>query len=465
MCLPEYTRKLENELSQYTVEIVKNKCKYSWLFWLAPTCYRDAEGEIFWHPYSDKKIYKILLFLRLITSVIKGINKFINSKYGSVTFYNNESKSFGLIPKLLTRRKYYSSYIDDKQANSLDWIVFNQNKKRTISLVDKYYLLTICFRLILDIIVAVVKLSNISFNSKYVATLLNLEWILSLRWVHYYYLDIDIRKIFISKHYEIVFCVHEMHPHARILWRISNQYECKSITMQHASIHRNRLWLFYMRNELSVSPPLPKVFCVYSNMIKNEIVKYYNDDVDIVVASSLRFNYLRDLYVQNELRSDVVKKITLVSSVSWMDIEVVLRIMEKVKFINSILREGIKIVYRPHPTAKPTFGQKKRIKRLLRNKIINLDKDELVDSIHCSDLVMGCNTFTLLEANIAGTPSLSVNIKQDFVYFPFPYVKVVDLNDLELDTVISTVREFNKDVRDSTYNYLCSSKDGLNITY
>ena len=87
-----------------------------------------------------------------------------------------------------------------------------------------------------------------------------------------------------------------MHPYSRIVYGVTEACNAKSITLQHAFIHKTRL-LFNLR-EKSLQKFLPSNFYVWCNEAQDHLLQFGWPKIRIKFCATERFSYILILKIK-----------------------------------------------------------------------------------------------------------------------------------------------------------------------
>jgi hypothetical protein len=217
--------------------------------------------------------------------------------------------------------------------------------------------------------------------------------------VNKWMLALKIRGIIESSSPEEVFCVHEMHPHSRIAWGEARRFHIPTVTIQHASIVRSKLWYFPTREELVSGLATPNKMAVFSEDVRDLFTSFFPEDTLYPLACGPRFTKWQSISTNALPQTVDGRPILFAGSLPWWDNVVVL------KGVQRLLTEGDPerpIAVRLHPAAKVPVKWKKWLDQMAQTGKVNLSRGSLEDAIRDSAVVVGMNTTVLEEAALMG---------------------------------------------------------------
>lgn len=400
-----YLKRVENHWGLFSVEYSKNLptklARYAYLF---PSSCRNPEIESFFHP--SLRLKAILGHTtRTPRSLIRGIDAISRSRFGRFSYYKGQNESIiTVVPKVLCKtdeNQVTSAYLCEKDQIETSWLIFEEGLK-TNSEFGKIEALTLYFHFLTSLFLTLFKKpSHIPFSDWMAAFLANLNWGLSCYWSDKISLERYTSEL-LSKNNKIktIHCVHEFHPHSKVLWAIAERSNIKSCSIEHASNEREKLWLFPTVDEVKHSHPLPSSLFVYNEKHKKWWDEIFKGAVNYKYACGPRFSKWKEV---SKLSPNSEKTILLVTSQSWWDNEVVFQSAEK------LLQTNFDLTIRLHPFAQLRSEQRKWLENKISQTRLKVDKSDLMDSIKDHSIIIGMCSTVLDEALLLGRCAIKVD--------------------------------------------------------
>jgi hypothetical protein len=240
------------------------------------------------------------------------------------------------------------------------------------------------------------------FADKTLLLLLWLEWAGSLQWLYACSLERALSEVVEKYDIKKIGCIHEMHFHARVVWRVASKYNARGYAVQHASISSGKRWYFCYPEERKNGLMLPDVMYVFSNDAIKLLAPYYST-TKFLLGCSERFSHWKDAAADGERKGDYY---LFVSALAAFDNDVVIE--ELRKLIENAARP-MNVRLRLHPHAEIGHADKKWIKSHLQKGFIGVSTGvSLKDDIARALAVVGMSTTVLEEALLLGCPAVQL---------------------------------------------------------
>jgi hypothetical protein len=387
-----------------------------------PASFRDPQADDIWHAYIIRRgIVPVLQdqIPLLARALIGGIRRFILARFGKFTFFPRDgARVIGVGPVNICKTKNGSvetDYCHPEDTKAMSWLVFDDMKRdpegyplSRFVILSTYLKMLFCW-----VIVSFSCRGNDSPLEWRVGSLLTLRWILSFVWANKWMLSLELRHIFKNSRPEEVFCVHEMHPHSRIAWAEARRFDIPTVTIQHASIVRAKLWYFPTREELAAGLATPHKMAVYSKEVQKLFESIFPGKTLYPLACGPRFSKWQRIRSTDHRQIDEKGPILFAGSLPWWDNVVVL------KGVQRLLTEGDQkrpIVVRLHPVGRIPVKWEKWLAQTAESGKVHLSKGSLEDAIGESAVVVGMNTTVLEEAALMGKAVLVLE-ERDYLSF------------------------------------------------
>lgn len=387
-----------------------------------PASFRDPEADNVWHGYLILGGCAALLKDQaplLIRSLIGGIRRLILARFGLFTFIpNDQPLMLGIAPTSICKLKnsgVETGYCHPEDTDTMAWLLFDDGKSDPEGYpVSRFVVLSVFLKMLLRwVLVSFSRHGDDSRMDWAVGSLLIWRWILSFVWVNKWMLALKVRQILNSSRPKGVFCVHEMHPHSRIAWAEAKRFNIPTVTIQHASIVRTKLWYFPTREELAAGLATPDKMAVFSKDVKELFERFFPGNTLYPLSCGPRFSKWKKIKSGKHSQVAGEGPILFAGSLPWWDNVVVL------KGVQRLLAQGNQkrpILVRLHPAAKMPVQWKKWLAQMAETEKVNLSKGSLEDAITDSAVVAGMNTTVLEEAALMGKAVLVLE-ERDYLSF------------------------------------------------
>lgn len=255
------------------------------------------------------------------------------------------------------------------------------------------------------------------FIDKTLLLLLWLEWAGGLQWLYAGSLERALSEVVEKHRIKKIGCVHEMHSHARVVWRVASKYAARGYAVQHASISSGKRWYFCYPEERENGLRLPDVMHVFNDETA-ELLKPHYGATKFLLGCSCRFSHWKDAAADRTGKSDFY---LFVSALAAFDNDVLIEGLRKL-----LARSGkpMNVRLRLHPHAEIGRGDQKWIRSNLQRGFIDVSRGvALKDDIARSLAVIGMSTTVLEEALLLGCPAVQLTHPD--------YLQYIDLRGIE----------------------------------
>ena len=307
------------------------------------------------------------------------------------------------------------------------WLIFEDGKNTNSTLTR-----TEVFKLLIYFLVSLSKTlfkkpADIPYSDWIGALSSNLTWCLSCYWSDKIALEKFTTNFLKTRYISHIHCVHEFHPHSKILWKICSTNKIKCSSIEHASNEREKLWLFPTQQEVMNNHPLPSLLFVYNEKHKQWWHDIFDDLVNFQIACGPRFAKWK---CSNNLLPYKSNKVLLVTSQSWWDNEVIFQTIEK------LLDSNFELTIRLHPHSQLKKWQKKWLSNKLKNTRIEVDNSPLEKSISNHSIILGMCSTVLDEALLMGRCSIKVE-HDEFSSLGSSLSFSININDISEESINS----------------------------
>ena len=421
--IPPEVERRERSLGRFTARFAQGLPKdVRATAFCGPASFRDPEADDIWHPGLISGGFPSLVrdqFPRLILSFLSGIRRFFLKRFGRFIFIRNgHSAILGIAPITVAKPKEGSvetSYCHPNDIDAMGWLLIDDTESepkgypisRSVFLCMYLRMLLHCFRVLLA------RRDDDQWRDWTVGFLLTIRWAVGMVWVNKWMLSLKIRAILEDMQPEKVFCVHEMHSHSRIAWIEARKLNITSVTIQHASIVRTKLWYFPSHEELAAGMAVPDIIAVFSEEVRGLFEQFLPKGVKYPLTCGPRFSKWKGIVNGSTSRIGQQQPILFAGSLPWWDNVVVL------KGVLRLLTEGDNrrpILVRLHPASDIPAMWRQRLDQLAGENKVGISTGSLEDDLGKCALAVGMNTTVLEEAALMGK---GVIVLEDGDYLSF----------------------------------------------
>ncbi|MCP4265467.1 MAG: hypothetical protein GY777_07820 [Candidatus Brocadiaceae bacterium] len=435
----------ENLAARIVASITKlSPNQFTSLIITSPLCTRTPDICILWHA-GYRKDHRIGILFKQLFIVGMGFLKGFISLITNIRSY--EYALFGEIKNTILVVASTSGYVTSNNEYKTDYVyteksdsVFafgpmgscGKNAVESASLSLRYKVFLV-YMLIKNGTVAFFEIKGDLFE-KIILLLEWFEWAVSLKWLYFYNLEVALTKVVKNYNIKKVGCVHEMHPYARVAWRVASKYKAVSCTIQHAAITTGKRWYFSYKEELESGLILPDVLYAYNSRVV-KVLKPYFRNTRFVLGCSCRYAHWKDIHTNEEKRG---RYYLFVGALASFDNNVLIASLRK------LLKESDKstpIRLRLHPAAQICRKGRYWIKSKVKQGVIEISngtslKDDIKDAI----VVIGMSTTVLEESLLLHCPVVQLT-HPDYLQFididGIPGVMKIDYRELSTGILLS----------------------------
>ncbi|MDP3244337.1 MAG: hypothetical protein Q8M83_01620 [bacterium] len=460
--LPPEVERLEKTMGQFSAEFAQRLSENLKLVaFTGPASFREPEIDDCWHPCFIRRGFLYFLFQQIIPlarAFFGGIKRFILGRFGKFIFLQKNSSSIlGVTPLsicTIVDNNIKTNYCYPEDAANLNWLVINDAGKEVYE-VSKLKIYFTCLFLLLTWF----RISFFDKKSKNVnwltASVITLRWILNLQWVTLWMLDKRLQQILKQNKITKVFCVHEMWPWARVVWRTAYRNNVPTITFQHALIARTKLWYFPAKEELASGLRTPNEFFIFSNKEQELLKEFYPPETVFHFGCGPRFAHWKTKILPQSFDKLPIAPVLFVSSIPWWDNEVIFRGAEKLLNLSENNRP---IKFRLHPLVKLIWKQKRRLQSMVKQGKMNISSCSLSDDLKQAAIVIGMNSTVLEEGLIMGLPVIVLKT-DEFLSFATHLGKHITLKEFNWEKI----RECFIDKKNNKQKQIEDGKEALGI--
>lgn len=418
--MQESIEKLVAECANLNVRLSKRLPEnMHFLIWSSPTSVRNPEISIFWHPfYNKRKIFSRLFTYSfcLVSSFIRGLYKFFSYKGFYYYHIDNSSPVLLIIPEAITEGtdKFKTNYLTETAEQPVDKLIFSHSAKKMglglrWSTLDYLTKGTLFLKLLLIIFYDFKeRLSCKKVTKEYVdALMIFVCWFLAQSWYFiwdFYYL---INRFAVPNKYRYFLALHEMHFYSRVVWEVANEKGLLGITAQHGLIIPEKLWYFPDEFEVKENCPLPDVFFVYSDDIREALKPFY-PKTKFFKSCSPRFKRWKsflDVSIKDNARNN--KPVILIANnAAILHDNVVLKALRRL--VGQKMNNLYTLRLRLHPTERLKLMDQLWVTAAAILHRIELSSNSLLKDFNESDLVIGANSAVVQEALLMRVPVMGV---------------------------------------------------------
>ena len=434
--LPLETNVLEEQCGQYTAifsSCLPNNMKA--IAFCTPASFRDPEADQIWHPtYSSKGTMKGFFYQskECARAAMSGCKKFVLGRFGSaklVVRSGSTKLAVGteLVCSVHEGDEVLTEYLSEQDQNDSHWLVVSSNgSESTISRSDILVLGSKVF-------LAWAKASILARGSSIdlIATVQVFRWIVSLAWAVQWTWLRAVEKAITTTNPDSIFCIHEAHPLSRMVWYVSSQRTVETITIQHASITRAKLWYFATDAERASGLRFPDVFYVYSDLTRQLLLPHLPTTTKVKVACGPRYSKWKNHIGCLSNQRTGQKTILFVPSLAWWDNLTVLQAVHKCILSN---KHGYVIFVRLHPNGMVPLKYRILLSLWARSNKIHLSAQDIYSDLEEASVVVGATSSVLSEAALLGRYSISLD-NPKFLYMPETADHTVHVSSFSMDDV------------------------------
>ena len=429
-----------------------------------PASFRDPEADNCWHPYMIRSGVAVFvkdqlpLFMKAIGG---GIRRFLTGCFGRFHYIENDGATvLGVSPTSICSikdGKVETSYCHEDDTDRIAWFLIDEKEKEPggypvsrvavirwfLRMLGSWFYVTLFGR------------QEERRGDWFVVSVLTLRWIMSLLWVNAWMLELALETLLKDSCFKKVFCVHEMHPQARVACSVSRRIGVPFRVLQHASINRSKLWYFPVRQELASGLTCPDEFVVFSDDVITLLKPYYPSSTAFSLGCSNRYAHWKTKTADYSPRNNN-GGVLFVTSLSWWDNAVVLDAVSRLldeAYTDRLLRVRL----HPHafvPSAAQSWFDEQVTSGEICRSVGSLEQD-----IAASSLVVGMTTTVLEEAALLGKPIITLQ-SSDYLSFEDGIGPICSADSFSARLVEDTIRTFGTD---DLHVGICASRRLLGI--
>ena len=393
------------------------------LVWVSPLACRSPEETKIWHPFYAQKpaLFKIGAYLYLVGAYsLLGLARFFLYKGFYYNLVRTGAPVLLIIPDEITDHsaEAKTDYLIEEAGYPVDKLVFSRIKNvgsgfSRLRYPDRAGIFIKLLSSVSSDFIRRLFSGKISF-AYLDAFVIYLRWVISQSWYFhwdFYYLLKEITGQGVPG-YRALLSMHEMHFYSKVIWRVAQEQGGIGLTAQHAMIVPEKLWYFPHKFETEAGCPLPGVFFVYSDEIKNRLASFY-PGTRFELCCSPRFSkWKQGALLDRGITPEDKRFVTFVGAIPFYDTKILIRAIKNLLGAEDAGRLPIK--FRPHPYAKIDKDDRLWIQEALRRGEIVLSKNPLKEDLLTAALIIGSNSTVLQEAALSGVPALGL-YSPDFI--------------------------------------------------
>ncbi|MDO8425867.1 MAG: hypothetical protein Q7T01_05155 [bacterium] len=421
--LPDAVARRERTLAALTASFA---CALSedlrFLAFTTPASFREPEIDNGWHPYLIRRGFVAFLLDQLpvfLRSCAGGVRRFILGRFGGSTLIEQPGATVLAVTPASTCRiasgRMETSYVHPDDVDRVHWLVLHDTTARPG---DAPWCRVRIFAVFVRLLAAWARTAIApqgDWRDWAVGVTLLLRWVLHGFWavhlMHAQAMEHAIRKFRPA----LVFCVHEVWPHARVLWSVAQRVGVRSTTVQHASIRRTKLWYFPDAREILAGQATPETFAVFSAQDRALLTPYYPQGTALPIVCGPRYAHWKTRSAPSLRARLRAPHVLFVSSIPWWDIAVLVCALER------LAADGVpraRVVVRLHPAAAPRRRSLRALRRLEERAFLERATGSLDDDLADASIVIGMNTTVLEEAALIGRAVLVLTTDRFLSFAP-----------------------------------------------
>lgn len=418
--MQESIKKLIGECANLNIRLIKKlPSDMQFMVWSSPTSVRNPEISIIWHPiYSRRRFWARLFayFPILAVSIARGIYKLLSYKGLFYAHIKGDSSVLLVVPEAITEQSdsFKTNYLIEEDGYSVDKLIFSHSIKRLkggnhFSVLDFNAKINLFLKLI-GIMLSDFKeqLFQKKITKEYMdALMIFTAWIASQSWYFIWDFYHLIAEITAHNRYKSLLALHEMHFYSRVLWQIADERKLVGVTAQHGLIIQEKLWYFPDKSESQADCPLPDIFFVYSDEIKENLQPLYPQTRFLRCCSS-RFkhwksaiDFSRGHNIQNNKRI-----ILIANSAAILHDNVVLKALRRLA--GQRLDDSFTLRLRLHPKERLRLADQLWVRGAKILRRVEISSNSLQEDFKKADLVIGANSTVVYEALLMSVPVMGV---------------------------------------------------------
>jgi hypothetical protein len=231
-----------------------------------------------------------------------------------------------------------------------------------------------------------------------------------LDWLVYLGLEQSLVRVVETRKVRRIGCIHEMHAHSRIVWRVAAKSGAKGYTVQHASIALGKRWYFPFPEEVAAGLRLPDVFFVFESSVAKLLRPSYGT-TKFEEGCSCRYAHW-SMRGSEGMRAG--EGILFVTALPFYDNDVVIA---SAKTFVQEAKGRLPVRLRLHPAAQLSRPARQWLMQNVNNGTVTLStSSSLQDDIEWSKVVVGMGSTSLQEALAVGRPVVQL-LHQDFLHY------------------------------------------------
>lgn len=375
------------------------------LAFTAPTSFREPEIDDAWHPFALERGFLPSIVAELpalARACVGGARRFLLGRFGACTILARPGAHVLIVTPASTCTRVgdriTTTYVHADDVDRVHWLVFDDAARSTYRpSVDRVRYLAVLARLLVAWMLAG-RVPHAEIRDTVVGRILLVRWVLHGHWATLLTYALQLTGALRELQPQLVSCVHEVWPHARVLWSVARRMGVRTATVQHASIRRTKLWYFPHAEELRAGYATPEIFAVFSAHDRVLLAPSFPSGTQFPIACSPRYAPWKD-HVFNAENAMGASEVLFVSSIPWWDVLVM------VEAIEHLLASGsprARVVVRLHPAAKPLRRSMHALTAMERRGEVAFALGSLANSLERAAVIIGMNTTVLEEAAFLG---------------------------------------------------------------
>ncbi|HFU0542381.1 TPA: hypothetical protein ACGTT2_004680, partial [Vibrio parahaemolyticus] len=408
----------EKEFVDFVCTLSGYNGKYKQLLLASPFGCRNPEFNSLLVKRINIVSLVFLFFIELALMLISPIYSVIKlSVYGRSIYYKAKKKGdYCIVMSDSLYKQGIENYIDSTDIDNSSEFRFSYRKRNGME--KKTYLnaSTIVRRAIELNIMGIKYFSKVRLNYsglfKCVLIIKYLTYVNRLSWTSYYNLRFLINDCFKEEEFRAIYYPHEMFSESIVLWEVFSTKRIKTITIQHTTISRGKLYYFRDDSEWELGLKGPDVFIVNTEFDYKNLKEFFPRSTNLIALSSPR---IKSNYLNKRTKNIIVENnILLITTGTWFEVRKVLLFALNILLFNRTYKGNINI--RLHPFAKLSLFNRCIRYFLSLSKRVCLEHRNLDAQLEEVGAVIGCGTTLLYELAISGENVRIIN-DDDFYYY------------------------------------------------
>ena len=453
--LPEEGTRREAAMGRFTARFAMGLPE-TWrvVAFCSPASFRDPEADNVWHPFMIRNGFTALVkdqIPMMFRAIAGGLRRFLTKRFGSYRVIDKRNASIlGICPATLCRvqgDRVATTYCTPEDAEHISWLIFDESQTQRRPYPISRIRILFRWGTMLSAWWHATRERNRAPGAQaddIAASLLVLRWIFGFSWVNKLMLAYHLDYQLSIRAFDRIYCVHEMHPHSRIVWGIAEERNTGSVTVQHASIARSKLWYFPTTEEIAGGLKTPREWAVYCRRTRDLMAAFLPGETRYRFVCGPRYAHWKDVSPVKITPTEMAP-VLFAGSLPWWDNVVVL---EAAKKLLDSPPGGRTVQVRLHPAAILPKRWKQWLDQMTRQNRLSISTGDLSDAVGDATVVVGMNTTVLEEASLTGKAVIVLS-SDDYLSFSNNLGTNVPVRRFSWETIEETISTTESRFEDS----------------